>query len=215
MDQSGKAEARFQAHLGPAWPLSKWKGLKWFQKGLDSDPIFPNMNQSGKAEVSFQIPLWPVWPFPQRKQRKRFQKGLGHDPIFSNQDQSGKTYVRFQIPLGPAWPFSKQKTTNIILKGFAWVPLWNFVHHRAFVKFSLGSYYPINVPVPYGNERHERIWASPAESEFCFFLIHVCKHTKLMCRSSQQTTIEPHIRMPQHVCPNVVKNIRTYWHIRT
>jgi len=23
--------------------------------------------------------------------------------------------------------------------GFSWVPFWNFVHHRAFVTFSLGS----------------------------------------------------------------------------
>ena len=59
-----------------------------------------------------------------------------------------KNICQVPNPFGTSLAFFKTKTTNIILKGFAWVPLWNFVHHRAFVKFSLGSCYPINVPVP-------------------------------------------------------------------
>ena len=147
---------------GPKWTKQRsgskllWDQLIPFQNEKNQNdftrvwnlPQFCQHEPKWKSRGQFSNPFVTSLAFPATKTTKTISKGFG---TWSHFFQPGPKWKnRGQVPnrLGTSLDFFKTKTTNIILKGFAWVPFWNFVHHRAFVNFSFGSYYPINVPVP-------------------------------------------------------------------
>ena len=68
LDQSGKAEVKFQILWDWLDPFQNEKDQNHFKKRLEFNPTFANMGQSGKTEAIFQTHLGRVWPFQNEKE---------------------------------------------------------------------------------------------------------------------------------------------------